>query len=68
MTFLLALGGTVQVLGWGTACAIDVTIARWPKDDAFRELVPPLPVRWLILLVLWPLALRAVLAPRRRTR
>lgn len=72
MPTLYAVLGVLAVLwliGWALACVVDITIARWPEAAHARHAAPPTAVRWLLLLAIWPLTLRAVLGnPRRRTR
>jgi hypothetical protein len=62
------LAAALWAIGWALACLIDATIARWPEAAAARRTAPPMPIRWLALLILWPLSLRAVLGTRRRPR
>lgn len=64
----LILAAVLWGIGWALACLIDATIARWPEAAATRDTVPPMPIRWLLLLILWPRSLYAVLGSRHRTR
>jgi len=56
------------LVGWALAVVMDITIARWPEAAEARRTAPPAPVRWLCLLLIWPVSLRAVLASQRRAR
>lgn len=64
----LLVADFVWLTGWVLACAIDVTVARWPQASGARQRRPSAPVRWLGLFFLWPLSLAAIFGARRRAR